>query len=201
METGLAADSDSIVEAARLNGLPSEEIALIAERSQGRTCGNCTACCFVKAVRELGKPSQTACRHLCGGGCGVYADRPRSCRDYACLWRQGMVDGDERRRPDRLGVIIDYEPFARIPGTIRLVVWELVPGAAQSEKVRYVVDRLVRTHKQIKAVAYCQAGQPAYHDFPINRQDYPGEDVPLTLPIVSFDSARGVTNYDFRKAG
>lgn len=201
METGSAVGADAVVEAARSNGLSAEEVAVIAARSRGRSCGECTACCFVKAVRELGKPSQTACRHLCGGQCGIYGKHPRSCRDYACLWRQGLVEGDERQRPDRLGVIIDYEPFSRIPGTIRLVVWEVVPGAAQSEQARNVVDGLVRAHPEIKAVAYCDAGQPAHHDFPINRQDYPGDAPPPTLPIVSYDAARGVTNYEFRKAG
>lgn len=201
MEASLAAGADALVEAARSHGLSAAAIALVAERSRDRACGDCAACCIIKSVRELGKPSQTACRHLCGTGCAIYGRHPASCRDYACLWRQGLIEGDERRRPDQLGVIIDYEPFGRIPGSIRLVVWEVAPGAALSEKVRYVVDRLLRTYKQIKAVAYCEAGQPAHHDFPINRQDYPGDEAPSPLPMVSYDAARGVTNYQFRKAG
>ncbi|HVA46395.1 MAG TPA: hypothetical protein VNH11_08480 [Pirellulales bacterium] len=197
----MAAGEDPLVEAARAHGLPPEQIEIVARRAAGRSCGDCTACCAVKSVRELGKPSQTACRHVCQAGCGIYDRRPASCRDYACLWRQGLIEGDQRRRPDQLGVLIDYEPFAGMPGTLRLVVWEVVPGAAQSEKVRYLVDKLLQAHTQIKAVAYCAAGQPAQHDFPIDRQAYPGDDPPPTLPIVSFDSARGVATYEFRRAG
>lgn len=192
---------DPLVEAAREHGLPPREIDAIAERTAGRTCGECSACCQVKSVRELGKPSQTACRHLCHAGCGIYDRRPTSCREYTCLWRQGFIEGDDRRRPDKLGALIDIEPFSKVPGTLRLVVWEIVPGAARGEKVRYLVDKLLKSHQLIKAVAYCEAGQPAHHDFPIDRQMYPGDDAPATLPIVSFDAARGVTTYEFRRAG
>lgn len=192
---------DSLVEAAREHGLPTHEVQVIAERSAARVCGDCTACCTVKGVRELGKPSQTPCQHLCQAGCAIYARRPTSCRDYACLWRQGFIDGDTRLRPDQLGVVIDYEPFVRIPGTVRLIVWEVIPGAAETDEVRHVVDELLQTHEQIKAVAYCAAYQPAHHDFPIDRETYPGDDVPAILPIVAFDQARGVATYEFRKAG
>lgn len=196
-----SSDVDPLVAAAQEHGLPPKEVEAIALRIGGRSCGECTACCTVKGVRELGKPTQIACQHLCANGCGIYERRPQSCRDYACLWRQGLIDGDERRRPDKLGVLFDYEPFAGMPGTVRLVVWETVPGAAQSEKVQYIVGKLLRTYKQIKAVAYCAAGRPAHHDFPIDRQSYPGDNGPMILPIVRFDAARGVTTYEFRKAG
>lgn len=199
--TTQASPIDPLVEAAREHGLPPDEVEAIARRIGGRSCGDCTACCSVKSVRELGKPSQTACRHLCQNGCAIYEARPTSCREYACLWRQGLIEGDERRRPDNLGVLIDYEPFARMPGTVRLVVWEMVPGAAHSQKVQYVINKLLATYRQIKAVAYCAAGQPAHHDFPIDRQAYPGDEPPPNLPIVRFDSVRGVATYDFRKAG
>jgi hypothetical protein len=200
MDADGMAGHDPLVEAAKENGLSAAEVAALARRVDGRSCGDCTACCSVKSVRELGKPSQVACRHLCQGGCTIYPRRPTSCREYACLWRQGLIEGDQRRRPDRLGVIIDYEPFARVRGAVRLVVWEVVPGAAKSEKVRYVVDKLLQTYKQIRAVAYCAAGQPAHDDFPIDRQTYPDDPLPATLPIVAFDAARRVTTYDFRKA-
>lgn len=198
--TGTAA-ADPLVETAREYGLPAHEVEAIARRSAGRTCGDCTACCTVKSVRELGKPSQTACRHMCQGGCAIYERRPAGCREYACLWRQGLMESDQRLRPDQLGVIIDYEPFARMPGTVRLIVWEVVPGAAETDEVRRTVDKLLETYGQIKAVAYCAAHHPAHHDFPIDRETYPGEDASATLPIVAFDPLRGVTTYQFRKAG
>lgn len=192
---------DPLVAAAQDRGLPAQEIEAIAKRVAGRSCGECTACCSVKSVPELGKPSQTACQHLCRGQCAIYSIRPQTCRDYACLWRQGWIEGDERRRPDKLGVLIDYEPFTKIPGSIRLVVWEIAPGAAQSEKVRYVVGKLLDAHKQIRAVAYCAAGQVAHHDFAVDRQTYPCSDAPTAVPIVTFDAARRVFNYHFDMAG
>jgi hypothetical protein len=199
MEIDRSPNIDPLLAAAQDRGLPPQEIETIAKRVAGRVCGACTACCSVKSVPELGKPSQTACQHICRGQCAIYSIRPQTCRDYACLWRQGWIEGDERRRPDNLGVLIDYEPFARIPGSIRLVVWEIVPGAAQSEKVRYIVGKLLETHQQIKAVAYCAAGQPAHHDFPVDRRTYPGDDGPTILPKVLFDATRMVFTYHFGK--
>lgn len=200
MDTEGQVNQDPLIEAAGKHGASPEELAALVRRIGGRSCGDCTACCTVKSVRELGKPSQVACRHVCASGCRIYGQRPTSCREYACFWRQGLIDGDERRRPDQLGVMIDCEPFSRIPGKVRLVIWEVVPGAAKSEKVRYVVDKLIARHEEIKAVAYCAAGQPAHDDFPIDRQAYPGDAPPLTLPIVTLDRIHGVARYDFSKA-
>lgn len=192
---------DPPIEVAHKHSSSPEELSVLAGPANGRSCGDCTACCNVKAVRELGKPSQVACRHLCQAGCRIYNARPAECREYACFWRQGLIDGDERRRPDKLGVLIDCEPFARLPGMLRLVVWEVVPGAAKTDKVRYVVDKLLATNKRIKAVAYCAAGQPAHHDFAIDRQTYPGADAPAAPPIIAFDPLRGVATYEFRQEG
>lgn len=200
MADGPQPHADSVVAVAIERGLPAAEIRAIEERIAGRTCGECTACCTIKAVPELGKPTQAACTHLCRAQCAIYASRPASCRDYACFWRQGLIDGDERRRPDHLGVIIDHEPFALVPGAVRLVVWEIEPGAMKSEKVRFVVEKLLKTHKAIKAIAYCAAGQAAHHDFPVNRAAYPGEDPPPAPPVVAYDSVHDVVIYEFRKA-
>ena len=201
MQIGATRNLDPLVAAAQEYGLPPEEVKAIASRVAGRDCGECTACCTVKGVAELGKPTQAACRHLCQLGCDIYQTRPTSCRDYACLWRQGWIDGDERSRPDKLGVLIDYEPFAKIPGSVLLVVWEVVAGAAHSEPVQAIVNDLLDNHQQIKAVAYCAAGQPAPHNFAIDRQNYPGGEAEVLPPIVSFDAARRVVQYEFRKAG
>lgn len=201
MQLGVSRNTDPLVAAAQEYGLPPEEVEVIANRVAGRDCGECTACCTVKGVAELGKPTQAACRHLCQSRCDIYQARPKSCRDYACLWRQGWIDGDERNRPDKLGVLIDYEPFTKIPGAVLLVVWEVVAGAAQSEQVQTLVNHLLDAHPQIKAVAYCAAGQPTPHNFAIDRQSYPGDEAPAAPPVVSFDAARRVVQYEFRKAG
>ncbi len=174
---------DPIIAVAMERGLPEEEIRQIEQRIAGRTCGDCTACCTIKSVPELGKPTQAVCTHLCAAQCAIYETRPASCREYACFWRQGLIEGDERRRPDQLGVLIDHEPFPLIAGTVRLVVWELVPGVMHSDKVSYVIDKLLKTHKTIKAVAYCAAGQTAPHNFPVNRAPIPARISPRRRPL------------------
>ena len=193
------ASTDPVVAAAIERGLALEVIQEIEQRIAGRSCGECTACCTIKSVPELGKPTQAACAHLCQSQCAIYAMRPASCREYACFWRQGLIEGDERRRPDQLGVLIDHQPFPLIAGTFRLVVWEVVPGAMKSDRVRYVVDKLLKTHKAIKAVAYCAAGQTAPHNFPVNRAAYPGEELPAAAPLVGYDAIHDVVTYEYRK--
>ena len=93
-----------------------------------RTCGACTACCTALGVTDLPvpKPDWTPCKHLCGAGCGVYARRPGSCREYQCLWRGGV--GDENERPDVLGLI--FEPWEPPDGDdLGTIVRETIPGA------------------------------------------------------------------------
>jgi hypothetical protein len=55
----------------------------------GRACGSCMMCCKVPAIKEFAKPPGVWCRHAVSGkGCNIYADRPRSCREFYCLWMQ-----------------------------------------------------------------------------------------------------------------
>jgi hypothetical protein len=55
----------------------------------GRACGTCMMCCKVPAIEEFAKPPGVWCRHAVSGkGCNIYADRPRSCREFYCLWMQ-----------------------------------------------------------------------------------------------------------------
>jgi len=68
-----------------------------------RTCGECYRCCVAFGIRELKKHQDQACRHLDGRNptarCSIYADRPVACRQYTCLWRDGLFD--EEDRPDK----------------------------------------------------------------------------------------------------
>jgi len=102
-----------------------------------RSCGTCNACCIVLGVEEIDKPIDEACKHLATKGCAIYGSRPKSCRDYHCLWRAGVLDG--AKRPDRLGIIIDVandQPdllFAR----------EFRPGAL--EENRSMLDKLAQS--------------------------------------------------------
>jgi hypothetical protein len=53
----------------------------------GRSCGACTLCCKVLAIDELHKPHGEWCPHAKPGrGCGIYTERPGSCREFHCGW-------------------------------------------------------------------------------------------------------------------
>lgn len=71
------------------------------------SCGDCTACCTLMAVVELDKPRCVSCKHL-DKGCGIYATRPQSCREFECIWLQTQKTSapwPKRLRPDRCGVM------------------------------------------------------------------------------------------------
>lgn len=71
-----------------------------------RECGACDSCCMVLGVKPLEKPAYQRCSNqVTGGGCGIYENRPDPCRLYRCAWLEGF--GEERDRPDRLGVVLD----------------------------------------------------------------------------------------------
>jgi hypothetical protein len=64
-----------------------------------RNCGECSLCCVLPAIPELGKPANTPCEHLTANGCGIYAKRPEVCRRFRCHW----LDGEGTDRPDAVG--------------------------------------------------------------------------------------------------
>lgn len=116
-------------------------------RDPARACGSCTACCTVMAVHELGKGTYQACPHLCEAGCGVYADRPGSCRTFECQWLRGVleVDGtvDTDLRPDACGVVFDYQPGTAFGEAF--LAWEVEAGASARGAARDIVAGLAET--------------------------------------------------------
>jgi uncharacterized cysteine cluster protein YcgN (CxxCxxCC family) len=107
-----------------------------------RDCGGCTACCTVLAVTELRKPMRCACPHQQTDGCRIYAERPRGCREFNCLWLRGGLPADVDWRPDRLGVIFDH--FRRsTDGQPQLTAFEVFPGAFATSAVAELFARIV----------------------------------------------------------
>lgn len=87
-----------------------------AELDRARSCGSCRACCSALGIgRSPGEEllglipvesdSGSPCPHECIHGCQIYGRHPISCQLYACWWRRGW--SEEEDRPDRLGVIVD----------------------------------------------------------------------------------------------
>ena len=109
-----------------------------------RACGSCTACCTVMGVSEIEKGAYEACEHLCDAGCGIYLDRPGSCRTFECQWLRGVleVDGDVDTdlRPDSCGVIFDYQPETAFGEAF--LAWEVEPGASASGHAKNILNGL-----------------------------------------------------------
>jgi hypothetical protein len=103
-----------------------------------RVCGECTACCTILAVKELNKASFQPCPHECAG-CAIYDSRPRSCRSWSCGWLLGRVPGDERRRPDKIGLIFNRETLAGKSYTVAIEVW---PGASRESTNAYLLKKM-----------------------------------------------------------
>ena len=104
----------------------------------GRTCGDCNACCTVLQVVEIKKPINTPCPNCTVHGCGIYETRPLTCRAWSCEWWLGRLGLTDAQRPDKLGLMFTFEPNTPV------IVYELVPGAASSNKGAKVLERILR---------------------------------------------------------
>ena len=91
------------------------------------SCGDCTACCDLFPVDELGKTMNEKCVH-CEGGCTIYVDRPRSCSLFECAYLQSSAP--ESLRPDNCGVIYEKLSDRLFFGTAFRVATE--QGVAQA---------------------------------------------------------------------
>jgi hypothetical protein len=132
--------------------------AIIIREDQLKPCGECKACCTVLAVGELKKRNYTHCQHECENGCGIYGEHPDSCKGYMCWWKVGLLQGDERRRPDKLGIIVDYRPALDV-----VLVWEVWPGASEESQARYQIMKLMQKHKN-KLFHLNTVSEEVYHD-------------------------------------
>lgn len=108
------------------------------EGSSARACGDCTLCCELLRVDEIGKLAGAKCIHQQErGGCAIHASRPSVCRGYRCLWLGGALE--EVDRPDRLGAVLDLVHPGPTP-TLR--VREAVPGNFDaSPRLRAIAER------------------------------------------------------------
>ena len=101
---------------------------------EARSCGPCHACCVVFRIDEpaAAKEAHERCGHLAtsskGGRCAIYSDRPKTCRDFECLWLRGAGGPDDR--PDLRGVVL-HEIEHSLEHTAIVVVTECVDGAME----------------------------------------------------------------------
>ena len=120
-----------------------------------RYCGTCTACCTTHGIPSLNKAPGDACSKI-AGRCSIYEARPAECRDFDCLWLQGMFDGADR--PDRLGVVasVTGEDREQYEHGHALALYEAYPGGFEkafgfitkmAQKILVIVVRLDRTRE------------------------------------------------------
>ena len=136
-----------------------------ADATAVRECGACTACCTVHGVRELEKEPHRRCDHLTENGCGIYDQRPVSCRVYVCGWLAGSYGKGNAHtmRPDRLGVIVD-RPQA-LDG--RLVAREVWRGAFDRPAVKNLLGLLFRNGFSVQVVGFAGRKLPVTTVVPI----------------------------------
>ncbi len=127
-----------------------------------RSCGDCTLCCTVMAVREIGKPYYVPCKSLCDKGCGIYETKPESCTEFSCGWLTGFGS----KRPDECGYVISMEEDNGI--------WLEIYFSRDVESVNITeLPGIIASMKDdIVGVRYYQAGTLIAVQFPIGK-DYP----------------------------
>jgi hypothetical protein len=107
--------------------------------SAPKSCGECSLCCKLLGIAELSKVPGVWCSHVIHGrGCGVYADRPESCRSYQCLWTLA-APLDERWRPDRAGFVLST---GRVEGEVLILVDPDSPDAWRREPYYSQIKRM-----------------------------------------------------------
>jgi len=101
--------------------------------STPRECGGCNVCCTAMHVRALDKPAGTPCEHQSDAGCGIYADRPETCRVWYCMWvRDAGQVFDDAHRPDQLNVFFTASKVDPQTGKQTIYAHETRPDAAKS---------------------------------------------------------------------
>jgi hypothetical protein len=85
--------------------------AIIAQiEANGRSCRGCDLCCEALGVNEMpDKPAGVRCplQMAPGLGCGCtkYAERPKSCQEFYCLWRATQYIPDAWH-PMKVGFVV-----------------------------------------------------------------------------------------------
>jgi hypothetical protein len=77
----------------------------------GRECGNCTLCCKVYNIPEIGKAAGKWCKHCTPGkGCAIHDTLPSQCSVFNCLWRT-MEALPPHWKPEQSKMVITIFPL------------------------------------------------------------------------------------------
>lgn len=114
-----------------------------------RSCGDCSLCCKLLRVVELDKPEGRWCRHRApGAGCGVYADRPPSCRFFQCFWLIDEAFPDDLR-PDRCHAFVAANDG---PDSVVIHVDPAHPDAIRRKPAADLVPALLKVYERVFVV-------------------------------------------------
>ena len=77
-----------------------------------RGCGECTLCCYITLVPEIGKKRYVQCPQCSGDKCSIYSTRPDACRKYSCRW--ASEEWEESLWPNKCHTIFETLPNCSI---------------------------------------------------------------------------------------
>lgn len=109
-----------------------------------RSCGSCTACCYVMEIEAIKKPNRTPCPNQCDEGCGIYKNKPTECTDFNCSWLSGVVSA-EQHRADLVNLVVWPMPEGSWPDKMRVInVTEGVDGARNTKEGQELIRNLLQ---------------------------------------------------------
>ena len=115
----------------------------------GRSCGTCSLCCKVIAVKMLNKPMGKRCAHQGLRGCTIYADRPLECRSFSCAWLLGQVPG--KYKPSRIRAVVHGSTLRSPNGKTVVKVLKITADSDRSLHTR-TVELLKDASKRVPCV-------------------------------------------------
>lgn len=155
------------------------------------SCGSCTLCCKVMSVPEIEKPSGAWCSDCDPGhGCNVYDERPKSCREFECVWLQ-MQAGDTNwapeLRPDRSHVVF----MVTQKDKLAIYVDPARPDADTKPDVRRFIEIAKQNRlRPVSVVAGKGAVEREFNDPVINQQIRERHGIRNLLQPSGFDEDR-----------
>jgi hypothetical protein len=109
-----------------------------------RECGSCSMCCKLLLIPELAKPMGAWCPHvLKGRGCGIYEQRPTSCRQFECLWLSAG-DVPDHWRPERSKMVLAGDETGTL---ISVIVDDGYPDAWRKQPFYNDIKSLARQRR------------------------------------------------------
>jgi hypothetical protein len=115
----------------------------IDPNATSRSCEGCEMCCTIMAVRELEKPTWTACALLApAGGCSVWGDHPATCKSFACLWRGSGILLPPDLFPADCGFMLALDPAETWPTVVKVCAEASRPDAWDTPRNREIFARL-----------------------------------------------------------